>query len=143
MSFDHSFFDPTGNCLQDQFGADGGGKSPTIQSEYRWEEGKSYPAVNRVNLQEVSRAKVSKLILAAFPATTKRESARRCATFTGFSRDSIEGYIKQQHAAPFELIFAIGTLRGAWFVLEVMTEGQSRLSFLNKIARGVRRVAGR
>lgn len=117
----------------------GGGSSPSAPP-MRWVEGETYPAVNRTALSDVARHKAARLIREAFPAKSRRETARRCAAYTGYSVDTVENILELKSGAPFDLIFAVGTLRGAWFVLEVMTDGMSRFAFLGRIAKGVRRV---
>jgi len=99
-------------------------------------------AVNRVSLQEVSRQRAANLLRQAFPAASDRATARAAHHFLGYSERQVLNWLSCEHSMPFDAVFAIGCKVGVFAVMEVMTEGQSRVSVLNMIARGVRRVTG-
>ncbi len=98
--------------------------------------------VNRVSLQDVSRQRVANLFRMAWPSDSDRDTARQAAAFLGYSERAVSNWIDGTNSAPFDVVFAIGCKVGVFAVMEVMTEGQSRTSVLNLIAKGVRRVTG-
>lgn len=107
-----------------------------------WSENNDQVQINRVSLQEVARDRVSDLIRECWPAETDAETARQCGKAIGVDPRTVRNWLNCTHSAAFENIFAIGCIVGVFRVMDVMTRGQSRLSILNKIARGVRYVAG-
>lgn len=96
--------------------------------------------VNRVKLQDVARERAAALIRAAFPAPSDRARARDAAAWLGVSDRAVLSWLACEHAVPFEIIFAVGCKVGVFVVMEVMTLGQSRGHWLDRIVQGVRRV---
>lgn len=96
--------------------------------------------VNRVELQQVARDRAAALIRAAFPAESDRACAKAAATWLQVSDRAVLNWLAGDHAVPFEIIFALGCRVGVFVVMEVMTMGQSRSTWLGRIVQGVRRV---
>lgn len=115
--------------------------SNEIAADYSDAGEKSLPPVNRVALQDVARGRAAELILRAFPAPTKRATAKEAAQWLGYSPEQVLNWINCKSSVPFDVIFAIGAKKGVFMVMEVMTMGgHGRGHFLNKIVQGVRRV---
>jgi len=99
--------------------------------------------INRVSLQDVARERFADLLRVAFPARDDAGVARRCSEVMGVTEKTVRGWLKMEHSAPFDIVFAIGCMVGVFKVMEVMTRGESRHTVLGKIVQGAARVFGR
>ena len=137
---------PLGDLPEDQYGMPGCENSRLSKPDFANDLGPGAEnnfAVNRVSLQDVSRARAARLLRAAFPARSDRECARLAAAFLGVSDRQVLHWLSCDHSMSFDNVFAIGCRVGVFTVMEVMTQGESRASVLNLIIRGARRVVGR
>ena len=95
--------------------------------------------VNKVSLQDVARQRFADLILATWPYDTKNQAA----AFLSVSPETVDNWLKSKTSANIEHIFAIGALRGVFFVMEVMTLGQSRQVIFKSIIQKVKSCVAR
>lgn len=107
-----------------------------------WRETSCEP-VNRLALQEVSRARFAELLRMAFPGESEAATAALAAQFLACSDRTVLNWLRHENSPPFDVVFAIGCRIGVFAVMDVMTQGQSRSSVLGMIVKGVRCVAGR
>ncbi|MEQ5872590.1 hypothetical protein J4E08_22265 [Sagittula sp. NFXS13] len=94
-------------------------------------------------LQEVSRERFADLLRMAFPEGSDRGCARSAAAFLDVHEKTVLNWLARETSPPFDVVFAIGCRVGVFAVMDVMTRGESRVSVLNKVVRGVRHVVGK
>lgn len=88
---------------------------------------------NRVEAQDLARARFADMLRHPFPDASDREIARSWAPRLGVSDKTIQNWLACSHSASIEDIFIVGAAHGVWTTMQILVGESTREEYLEQM----------